>query len=218
MLNTQTNTARRPRTARVDRVARTLAYYEAHAREYADGTMGLDTGAHMSRFAALLRPGARVLDAGCGGGRDLLAFAEMGYDAHGLDLSPALVEIARSVSHCPVSVGDLRSPPFQSASFDGVWAMASLLHLPIPDLKAALSELTRLLVPGGILFTSVKRGQGDVEDAAGRWFALHDEADWPAYLREAGLTVIEVVGEPAADLVPDGTVAPGWISALARKQ
>lgn len=200
-----------------DRRRSTSAYYEMFGEEYAAATMRLDVSEHVARFAGMLAPGARVLDAGCGAGRDLVALNEAGLDPVGLDSSTHLVRIARRLSGLPVTVGDLRTPPYGDASFGGVWAMASLLHLERGETTGALRKLGALLVPGGILFTSVKRGRGRQQDDTGRWFTLYDEAGWEGHLRQAGLEVLEVIGEPPGDGGAVGTVRPGWITSLSRR-
>ena len=95
--------------------------------------------------------------------------------------------------------------------------MASLLHLEREEIVPALSGLAGLLRPGGVLFASVKRGCGRVRDDEGRWFTLHDEDGWSRHLRDAGMEVVEVEGEPPAARDAVGTVAPGWVCSLSRR-
>lgn len=204
-------------SAAARRRASTNSFYDHNADGYAAATMRIDTAERIARFAALLPRGGRVLDAGCGAGRDLIGFEASGLRAEGLDISPSLAAIARRNSKLPVRIGDLRDPPYPPASFDGVWAMASLLHLEPGEVRDTLARLRDLLVPGGVLFASVKRGRGLAGDDDGRWFALQDERSWSRHLRAAGLEIIEVVGEPAAADGGTGSVAPGWISSLARR-
>jgi len=204
-------------TAAALRRASTISFYDDNADDYAATTMAIDTAERIARFAALLPRGGRVLDAGCGAGRDLIGFGAAGLRPEGLDISPSLAAIARRNSKMPVKVGDLRDPPFAPNTFDGIWAMASLLHLEPGEVRDALGRLGELLVPGGVLFASVKRGGGFARDDDGRWFALHDEAGWTKHLQAAGLDVIEIVGEPPASDAGTGSVAPGWISSLARR-
>lgn len=208
---------RRAGAAAARRRSSTAAYYDTHADEYAIATMSLDVSERIARFAGMLPPGSRVLDAGCGAGRDLIGLRAAGLHPVGLDTSPALVEIARQTSGGHAQVGDIRHPPFAPAYFEGVWAMASLLHLERGETTGALEALSTVLVPGGVLFASVKRGAGRVSDKLGRWFTLHDEKGWEHHLREAGLQVIEIVGEPPQPLGAVGSVRPGWISSLARR-
>ena len=209
----------RSHVRRVDgRLSDTIRYYDAHAAAYAATTMAIDTSVQLDRFGSLLPPNAKVLDAGCGSGRDLARLARLGFHPVGLDLSAGLAAIARQTSGCEVMVGDLRELHMSDCSFEGVWAMASLLHLARDELPDVLSSLANSLKPGGILFASVKRGAGEVEDDTGRSFTLYNEAEWAERLRDAGLDVIEVVGEPADPDPRPGTVAPGWISSLARRR
>ena len=196
------------------RLASSIAFYEAHARDYAATTARIDTFERLSQFAALLPSGGRVLDAGCGAGRDLLHFHTLGFQATGVDMSVNLAEIARHHSGCEVLVGDLLEPPCL-APFDGIWAMASLLHLDRQQIGIARAAQASLLKPGGVLFSSVKRGSGEVIDDTGRWFTLYGEVEWARLLHAAGFEVVSIEGEPPGES-GTGSVAPGWISSIAR--
>ncbi|MGN7998010.1 class I SAM-dependent methyltransferase [Sphingomonas sp. 22176] len=193
----------------------TLRYYDSSAADYAALTAKIDTSERVEQFLALLPPMARILDAGCGAGRDLVQFRARGMTAVGLDLSPKLAEFARQHSGCEVVVGDLADPP-ALGRFDGIWAMASLLHIDRPRIGVALDALRAMLHPGGVLFSSVKRGRGEVVDATGRWFTLYDEDLWSTQLAGAGFDILEITGEPPVTGTATGTVAPGWISSMAR--
>jgi SAM-dependent methyltransferase len=201
----------------VQRYAMTRAYYDREAEDYAAKTIAIDTAGRISKFASYLPAGARVLDVGCGSGRDLIRLRAAGLKPVGLDISPSLAAIAQKNSNLPVTVGDLRTPPFADASFHGVWAMASLLHIEARELDTSLAGLLRILLPAGILFASVKRGRGLVRDEDGRWFTLHDETSWSCYLRAAGFEIIEIIDEPPITDNATGTVRPGWVTSLARR-
>ncbi|WHU04274.1 class I SAM-dependent methyltransferase [Sphingomonas sp. NIBR02145] len=198
-----------------ERLRSTQLYYAASALDYAELTARIDTSERIDAFVALLPHAARVLDAGCGAGRDLAQFRSRGLTAVGLDLSPELAELARQRSGCEVIVGDLAAPP-ALGSFDGIWAMASLLHIDRSRIGAALEGLRAMLNPGGVLFSSVKRGRGDVCDETGRWFTLYDEEAWAEQMTQAGFDILEINGEPPVSGASTGTVAPGWISCMAR--
>lgn len=193
----------------------TLRYYAASADAYAALTAKIDTSERIDQFVGLLPSSARVLDAGCGAGRDLAQFRSRGITAVGLDLSPELAELARRRSRCAVIVGDLAAPP-ELGKFDGIWAMAVLLHIERPSISVALSALRAMLKLGGVLFSSVKRGHGEVVDDTGRWFTLYNEDMWGQLLTEAGFDILELNGEPPSSGGSTGTVAPGWISSMAR--
>lgn len=199
------------------RRASTISYYDERAEAYAAMTVGIDMADRITRFAALLPKGGLVLDAGCGAGRDLIGLEAAGLRPSGLDASRRLAAIARTNSGLPLVVGDLRNPPFAHASFDGIWAMASLLHVEADEIRNTLGALHDSLVRGGVLFASVKRGRGLGRDQEGRWFTLYDEASWTRRVKAAGFEIIEAVDEP---LVVDGgfgAVTSGWISCLARR-
>jgi SAM-dependent methyltransferase len=168
----------------------TLAYYESHAAEYAAATEPISMASFTSRFAALLPYRAPVLDLGCGSGRDLRALTKLGLRCTGLDLSPTLAIRAARYSGCPVVVGDMRALPFQNGNFTGIWASASLLHLPRADLSGGLAECRRVLRDGGIFFSSMKLGRGEGYDTRGRWFSYVTQPEWVSLLEQAGFFVL----------------------------
>src|SRR5581483_3237485 len=146
----------------------TIRWYDEHAEQYAQaGATYFDLN-HIKSFANLLPAGARVLDAGCGAGRDsdLLHRLE-GLDVTGLDLSVGLLEVARrKFPDIDFVEGDLLDLPFEDRSFDGIWSNTSLLHLEtVVDVKHALAEMKRVLRPGGILHIVVKAQTGESKTA-----------------------------------------------------
>ncbi len=163
----------------------TLAFYEAHADEYARRTLDADLSVVRRRFAMRLPPAAKILDLGCGPGRDLRAFAALGFKPVGLDASPSLVRIARSVSGAPVSVGRIEEIEFDS-EFDGIWACASLLHVPRRDLPQTLKRVRVALKPGAPFFASVQEGEGDSQAPDGRVFTYFEEREFRSALSQSG--------------------------------
>jgi SAM-dependent methyltransferase len=148
----------------------TLAYYDAHAEEFVERTAPIDLSAAYEPFLALLPPGAHILDAGCGSGRDTREFLAKGFKVTAFDGSKRLADIAKATTG--QSVLHLR---FDQITFDGefdaVWACASLLHLPDDVIEDALDRLIFALSPGGVLFMSFKMGSGAVTDN-GRYTSL----------------------------------------------
>ena len=156
-----------------------------------------------SAFVNRLPRAARVLDLGCGPGRDGAHFRELGFRATGLDASPGMAARARR-NGLPVAVGDHRRPPFRPATAEGVWSSATLLHVPRPDVPATLAAWHRLLRPGGILGLSTSLGdsQGweDVPYAAAdqygadvelrRWFVHLQSDELLELLSAAGFTIL----------------------------
>lgn len=163
----------------------TLAFYETHADEYARRTLDADLADVQQRFARHLSPGARVLDLGCGPGRDLRAFSRLGFMPMGVDASPSLVQIARGVSGAPVYVGRIEDIDFDQ-EFDGIWACASLLHVARPALVETLSRIRRALRPSGTFFASVQEGAGESRAPDGRCFTYFEEPEFRSALARSG--------------------------------
>lgn len=184
-----TNTAERA-IAPHDPVAAAIDVYNRTASSYATAWDGYTTPA-LARFVQELAPGAAVLDAGCGPGRDLAALRSHGLSPVGVDLSTAMVTLARKTGRAVV--GDLRNLQFHDAAFAGVWASAALVHLPADDAAAALAELARVTRPGGAAHVTVKAVrpdgtaagyEGEGEDA--RWFQYWTPADFIAAATDSG--------------------------------
>lgn len=174
----------------------TTASYDAMALAYAGRWFGFRLQDEMARFTAHLAPGARVLDLGCGPGQDTAWLAEQGYAATGVDLSAGMLREAQRLGvTAPLVQADLRYLPFRSGSYRGIWACASLLHLPKAQAEAAVCEMARVIHPGHI-YVAVKRGQGEawVEDECRgrRFFAYYDPEDLRALVTGAGCTVLSL--------------------------
>ena len=158
-----------------DPVAESVAAYTPRVDEFesSHATKMLEATA---RFSASLPVPSRILDAGCGPGRDLARFVAYGHDPRGVDLNPAFV--AKANAFAPTIQCDLRelSARFPDGAFDGIWACASLVHLLEPDAIDVLGQFARLVRPAGKLFAAVKMtGEtGWTETAGRRWFTVWD--------------------------------------------
>jgi SAM-dependent methyltransferase len=137
----------------------THAYYERNAESFFARSVGIDMAPLRDRFSARLARGAHILDAGCGSGRDSLAFRELGFRVTSFDASSRLCELARA--HVG---GEVRQMRFDEAPwngvFDGLWASASLLHVSVDALPETVSRLLCALKPGGLFYLSFKHGPG----------------------------------------------------------
>ena len=171
----------------------TLAHYQQRAAEFRANTRDHDVS---QNIAALLRhieasPPFRILDFGCGPGRDLAAFRSLGHEAIGLEGAREFAEMARADSGCIVWQQDFLQLQLPAAHFDGIFANASLFHVPSLALPRVLAELRAALKPGGVLFSSNPHGENQEGWNRGRYGAYHDLQGWRRYLTAAGFTELE---------------------------
>jgi len=180
-------------------VARTLGHYHARAAAFWEGTRHHDVAQNIE---ALLRhvqatPPFTLLDFGCGPGRDLRTFTQRGHRAIGLEGAPALADMARAYSDCEVWQQDFLRMELPDAHFDGVFANASLFHVPRQELPKVLRQLHASLKPGGVLFSSNPRGNNEERMDGERYGAYYDLATWRTYLADAGFVELEHYYRPA---------------------
>jgi SAM-dependent methyltransferase len=171
-------------------VNQTLAHYEARAEPFWAGTRDHDVSQNIQALLRFIEapPPWRILDLGCGPGRDLKTFAELGHEAIGLEGTPAFVEMARAHSGCTVWQQSFLALDLPAGHFDGVFANASLFHVPSQALPHVLRALHATLKPGGVLFSSNPRGEGQEGWQAGRYGVYHDLEGWRRHLTQAGFT------------------------------
>jgi len=171
----------------------TLAHYQQSAQGFRIGTQDHDVS---QNIAALLRhiqgiPPYRILDFGCGPGRDLKAFANLGHAPIGLDGTEAFVSMARADSGCEVWLQDFLDLDLPDDYFDGIFANASLFHVPSEALPRVLGQLHAALKPAGVLFSSNPRGDNQEGWNGGRYGVYHDLASWSRVMTRAGFTELE---------------------------
>ncbi len=172
---------------------RTLEHYERHAEAFREGTRDHDVS---QNIAALLRhieapPPFTILDLGCGPGRDLKAFAAMGHVAIGLEGAQQLARMAREESGCEVWEQDFLALALPTGRFDGIFANASLFHVPRQELPRVLGELHAALKPRGVLFSSNPRGANEEGWNGERYGAWHDLECWRGFLAAARFVELE---------------------------
>lgn len=177
----------------------TLAHYERNAEAFHAGTQDHDVSQNMEALLRHIRgaPPLTILDFGCGPGRDLKAFTARGHCAVGLDGAGTFVQMARADSGCEVWQQDFLALDLPRARFDGIFANASLFHVPMADLPRVLQQLRATLKPGGVLFSSNPHGRNEEGWNRGRFGAYHDLEAWRAFLTGARFEELEHYYRPA---------------------
>jgi SAM-dependent methyltransferase len=193
----------------------TLTHYDDSAGDFWRGTRDHDVQQNVEALlAAIGTPGPhRILDLGCGPGRDLVAFSELGHTAVGLDGSAAFVRMAREFSGCEVLHQNFLALELPAGHFDGIFANASLFHVPIQELPRILGELRDGLRSGGVLFSSNPRGENSEGWSGERFGAFHDLSQWRGFLLSAGFEEIHHYYRPPG--VPRERQA--WLASLWRR-
>lgn len=190
----------------------TIAFYEANAPRYTL-SFGQAPSRHLDGFLDRLEPGARILEIGCGGGRDSARILERGFDLDATDGTPAMVRKANE--RFDVGARVLRFDEIETVeAYDAIWAHACLLHAARADLPGILNSLLTALRPGGWHFANYKLGTGEGRDPLGRLTNLPDEAWLEHVYRDAGFTVVETERYPGKGA--DG-VQRDWLALTCRK-
>jgi SAM-dependent methyltransferase len=170
----------------------TLSHYNRHAERFWEGTRDHDVSQNRDALLQAMRGAApfRILDFGCGPGRDLKIFRELGHEAIGLDGAERFVELARAYSGCEVWCQDFLKLDLPAEHFDGVFANASLFHVPSQELPRVLKELWATLKPGSVLFSSNPRGANEEGWNAERYGSYYDWPRWRELVTTAGFDEI----------------------------
>lgn len=178
---------------------RTLEYYERQAQAFWEGTRDHDVSQNVNALLSHIEgaPPFTILDFGCGPGRDLQTFRSLGHVAIGLEGAPSFVDMARAWSGCEVWQQDFLALALPAARFDGIFANASLFHVPMADLPRVLGELRVALKPRGVLFASNPHGRNEEGWNRGRYGAYHDLETWSRFVRDAGFELIDHYYRPA---------------------
>lgn len=204
------------RPASIDTAAptsQTIDYYDANAQAFASSTVNVDFSYTQRRFASLLVPGSRILDFGCGSGRDSKFFLQEGFDVTATDGSAELCQIAQELTGLPVR-HELFQELAEVDAYDGIWACSSILHLLKDELTGVLAKMVTALKSGGVIYTSFK--YGDFEGMRnGRYFTDFTETGFRSFVEHIEGITIE-------DHWVSGDVRPGrgderWLNLLLRK-
>ena len=179
--------------------AATLAHYDQRADDFWRGTRDHDVSANIAALLQYIEGSSpfTIMDLGCGPGRDLKTFADLGHVAVGVEGAARFVEMARTHSGCDVWQQDFLKLDLPQNHFDGVFANAALFHVPSQELPRVLRELNATLKPGGVLFSSNPRGKNQEGWNQGRYGIYHDIDAWRRFLSAAGFTELTHYYRPA---------------------
>lgn len=168
----------------------TIDYYNANAQKYFDTTVGADMSKQYDLFLKYVRENGRILDFGCGSGRDSFSFKKMGYKVDAIDGSEELCKLARE--RVGVNAQCMNFLDFEAhEEYDGIWACATLLHLKKPELIDVLSRLRDGLVYDGCLYTSLKNGTGEEVTPEGRYYLYLPKEEFLDLSSDAGLQMVD---------------------------
>ena len=190
-----------------------IAYYDQNAQTFFDGTVSAEMAERRRRFIEALPAGSRILDAGCGSGRDALAFKQLGFDVTAFDGSAEMVRMASVHTGLEVLQLNFDEVAWREA-FEGIWANASLLHISRDNLVAVMRKLRDALVIGGVWELSFKPGSGE-GIAFERWFTNLSEADVPALIADVGR--LEILAVTSSFDVRPGKSNEGWTNILVKR-
>jgi SAM-dependent methyltransferase len=177
----------------------TLEHYNQHAEDFWEGTRDHDVSQNIEALLQTIEgdPPFAILDFGCGPGRDLKVFAQLGHLAVGLEGAARLAVMARVHSGCEVWQQDFFKLDLPDKHFDGVFANAALFHVPSQELPRVLLELRATLKPRGVVFTSNPHGHNEEGWNRGRYGAYHNLETWRRYMSAAGFVELTHYYRPA---------------------
>ena len=198
---------------RLQLMDKNIEYYNKNAKSFFDSTVDADMSLWRDKFESYVVAGGRILDAGCGSGRDSKAFMKHGFSVLAFDASREMCQMASDLLKQRV-----RQMRFEEMEFDeefhGVWACASLLHVSSSELPDVLRRINKALVSKGALYVSFKYGDGSMTRGE-RSFSNFNEITIVPLLETAGFSMHEC--GITSDVRP-GRAEEKWINAIARKQ
>ncbi len=194
-------------------IDKNVEYYNKNADIFFAGSMVADMSDALGRFLSYIPAGGRILDAGCGSGRDSKFFLDAGYDVISFDASEEMCRRATDYIGKPVLIMRFDDISYET-EFDGIWACASLLHVPHGVLPDILKKMKHSLKPGGVLYSSFKYGKGTVFRGE-RQFSDFTEIDIVPLFEKSGFEIVSnIVG---TDSRP-GREDEKWVNVIGRRK
>ncbi len=190
----------------------TIGYYNRNAETFIAGTLHADMLENQARFLRHVKPGGKILDAGCGSGRDSLAFIQAGFLVDAFDASEEICRLTSEILRFTVECKRFEELDGDS-EYDGIWACASLLHVRGKDLPDVMNRLKRLLKPDGILYASFKEGTTEREKD-GRFFHDMTEGACQKLFVDTGIDVLDMF---RSQDVREGRVGEFWVNIIGKK-
>lgn len=190
-----------------------IEFYNKNAEDFYNRTIAADLSELCEKFLKNIIPGGKILDAGCGSGRDTLYFLKQGYEVVAMDASEEMVRLSSELTGKQTKLLKFEDVKFNK-EFDGIWACASLLHVPKAEIQFIMKKLVNGLKNNGIFYGSFKYGEGE-EIRGERFFNFYDENSLRELITEVGqLEVIDIW--ITQDVRPEHE-GEKWVSCLCRK-
>ena len=189
-----------------------IEYYNINAASFVAGTQNVDMSIWRDEFESYVTDGGRILDAGCGSGRDSKAFIQHGFSVVAFDASREMCKAASELIGQEVWQMKFQEIAFEE-EFDGIWACASLLHVPYEELPNVMNKLHKAIKPNGVIYVSFKYGDGKMTKGE-RNFSNFTEITVAKLLNEAGFKAIEcgITGDVREDRANEK-----WVNVIAKK-
>ncbi len=193
---------------------KTMQYYQQNTEQFIANTVAADFSSIANEFLKYLTPSARILDFGCGSGRDTRYFLEHGFSVDAVDGSPEICAWASKYTGIPVQCMLFQDLDAEGI-YDGIWACASILHVPAAELPGIFDRMIRALKPGGIIYASFKYGRFEGE-RNGRYFTDFTSETFAQFLGK--FPQLELLKEWITGDVREGRRKEKWLNLILRKQ